>query len=335
MHEALFYKQLTDKKVKCLLCPHHCSIRDGDRGICRVRTNMDGVLYSENYEKVCSVRFDPVEKKPFYHFFPGRYILSIGSVGCNLGCRFCQNWEISQTGVGEYPYLKEMTVPEAISKAEARDDSAGLAFTYNEPTVWYEYMLDIARAASEKGLRSTVITNGYINEAPLRQLMEYTHAFNVDLKSYDNDFYTRVTSSRRDPVLSTIKTIAKAGHHLELTHLVITGLNDSEEKFRDLVSWIVDETGIDTPLHISRYFPVYKLENPATSVTTMMKFFEIAKEKLNYVYLGNLLTDDGQNTYCPDCGQKVIERSGYATYRTGLDTKGCCSNCRRCIIRYL
>ena len=335
MHEALYYKKLKEDKVKCFLCPHECSVRNGGWGICKVRRNIDGILYAENYEKVCSVRFDPIEKKPLYHFYPGRYILSIGSVGCNMACRFCQNWEISQTKVGDYPYLEDLSIEEVISKAGSRDDNVGIAYTYNEPSVWYEYMLDIARDARDKNLKSVMITNGFINQEPLEQLLPLIDAFNVDLKSFDNDFYTRVTSSRLDPVLKSINKISGAGNHLELTHLVVTGLNDDVERFGDLVKWIVDETGPDTPLHISRYFPVYQLDHDATQVNTMLSFYEIAKESLHHVYLGNVTAGDGQDTYCPDCGQKVIERRGYSTYRTGLDTQGCCTKCHRCVIRFI
>lgn len=335
MKTALYYKELGDGKVRCRLCPHQCNLEPGEAGNCRVRVNHNGQLISENYGKVCSLRFDPIEKKPLYHFYPGTEILSVGSVGCNLACKFCQNWEISQTGVPEYPYLKYIPPEKVVEKATERSASSGIAFTYNEPTVWFEYMLDIAKLAKEQGLNCAMVTNGFINKNPLEELVEYVDAYNIDLKSFSDKFYKEVSSARLKPVLNTIERLKKAGKHIELTHLVITGLNDREEEFTEMMKWVVNELGPSTPFHISRYFPVYQLDNQSTSIRKMMQFYEIAQEHLTYVYLGNILTTEGQITRCPDCDEVVIERRGYSTYKTGLNKEGCCANCGKNIIKYI
>ena len=335
MKEASFYKDLGDKTVRCELCPHYCKLADGETGICRVRTNHNGVLMSDNYGKICSLRFDPIEKKPLYNFHPGDQILSVGSVGCNLACKFCQNWEISQTGVAEYPYLKETTPEEIVGMASGHAENAGIAYTYNEPTVWYEFMLDIARMAKEKGLYNVMVSNGFINMDPLDELNKYMDAYNIDFKAFNDKFYNEVAGARLKPVLKTIEAIKKAGKHLELTNLVITDLNDDPAEFTEMVQWIRENTGKDTPLHISRYFPVYKLNIESTSVRTLQRFYEIATEHLSYVYLGNTHTSNGSNTLCPGCGKLVIERSGYSTYKTGLDKEGNCRECGRNVIEFI
>lgn len=335
MQPALYYEKLDDLKVRCLLCPHNCVLSEGKLGICHVRRNRGGELFSENYGKICSVRFDPVEKKPLYHFFPGQSILSVGSVGCNFSCKFCQNWEISQTGVDEYPYLKSMTPEAIIAMASERTDNCGVAFTYNEPIVWYEYMLDIAKLAKKKGLHCVMITNGFINPKPLEELFDYIDAFNVDLKAFTDDFYKHITGGRLQPVLDTLKAIRSRGKHLELTNLVVTDWNEDEATFRKMMEWIVQELGKDTPLHISRYFPVYKMDKRATSTESLIRLWKIAGEYLNYVYVGNFHTEHGQDTFCPVCGNKVIERSGYSIYRRGIDKSGYCTKCRTKILEYL
>jgi pyruvate formate lyase activating enzyme len=334
MLQASYYKVVEGETIRCTLCPHQCKLEAGEIGKCRVRKNEAGKLISENYGKVCSLRFDPIEKKPFYHFYPGMSILSVGSVGCNLGCKFCQNWEISQTGVPDFPFLKDTTPREVIDMALSRVDSAGIAFTYNEPTVWFEFMLNIAKLAKEKGLKCVSITNGYITKDPLEELMRYVDAFNIDLKSFSNDFYRQITNATLKPVLDSIIRMKTAGKHIELTHLVVTELNDDEEEFKQLVRWIRNETGKDTPLHISRYFPVYKMNKRSTSVKTMERFYEIASAELDFVYIGNMGGSEGQNTRCPACGNLVIERSGYSTYKVGLDSDGNCKDCKRIIISH-
>jgi pyruvate formate lyase activating enzyme len=312
-----------------------CILAEGKTGICRVRKNEGGVLVTEIYGKACCLRFDPIEKKPLYHFYPGSVILSVGSIGCNLRCKFCQNWEISQTCAEDYPYLKPVTVEELIRMAKERQDNIGIAYTYNEPIVWFEFMLDIARKSKEAGLRNVMVSNGYINPSPLAELLDYMDAFNIDLKAFTNDFYKRVTSARLQPVKDTILMIHKHGRHLELTHLVITGLNDQEEQFEEMVKWISGELGPETPLHLSRYFPNFEMENNATPLPKLLQLYELATHYLHYVYLGNVAADEGRITTCPGCGAHLIDRIGYSTYKKGLDAKGKCKKCGRAVINYI
>jgi pyruvate formate lyase activating enzyme len=325
--EAAYYQKLRDNKVQCLLCPHECRISPGNFGICKVRENKEGTLLAPTYEKACAVRFDPIEKKPLYHFFPGSQILSIGTVGCNLTCKFCQNWEISQCCTKDYPYLKPLPVGEALRMMADRTDNIGVAYTYNEPTVFFEFMLALAMKVKEAGMKNVAVTNGYINKKPLEELLDYIDAFNVDLKAFTEDFYRRVTGGSLGPVKETILSIHAKGRHLELTNLVVTGLNDQPETFEEMVKWIAGELGPGTPLHLSRYFPDYQLDATSTPVATLLKFHEIAIRHLHFVYLGNVESTTGRKTLCPACHSVVMDRVGYSIYKTGLDLKG---NCRKC-----
>lgn len=333
--EAAYYQKLRDEKVQCLLCPHECRISPGNFGICRVRENSHGVLLAPTYEKACAVRFDPIEKKPLYHFFPGSQILSVGTVGCNLSCRFCQNWEISQCCSRDYPYLKPFPVKEALRLMNDRTDNVGIAYTYNEPTVFFEFMLALAKEVKSVGMRNVAVSNGYINPKPLEELLEYLDAFNVDLKAFTEEFYRRVTGASLEPVLQTIKAIRAKDKHLELTNLVVTGLNDSAESFEEMVKWIAGELGPGTPLHLSRYFPQYKMEAPSTPVETLLNFHEIASRHLHFVYLGNMESPAGRKTLCPSCHATLIDRTGYMAYKTGLDLKGNCRKCGEEVIKYI
>lgn len=332
MKEASYY-DTTPHGVKCALCPHFCHIKEGDLGSCRVRKNVDGKLISENYGQVCSSRFDPIEKKPLYHYFPGRTILSVGSVGCNLHCRFCQNWEISQTGVESSFQLTKTSPEEIVETALQNKENIGIAYTYNEPTIWFEFMLDIAKLAKTKGLKNVMVTNGFINPEPLKELLQYMDAFSIDLKAFTNEFYKDLTKAKLAPVLETIKQIKASGKHLEITNLLITNRNDNKENFKQMIDWIANEVGKDTVLHISKYFPTYKMSEIATPDNTMLEFYDLAQKKLDYVYLGNMRTGEGQNTYCPICKSLVIERSGYSTKGSGLSSKGNCKKCDKLIIK--
>ncbi len=335
MHPASYFMTLENGKVKCTLCPHLCTLADGKTGICHVRRNESGSLVTDVYGKACCLRFDPIEKKPLYHFYPGSMILSVGSVGCNLRCKFCQNWEISQTCAEDYPYLKPATAAEILHMAGERHDNSGVAYTYNEPTVWFEFMLDIAREASSRGLKNVMISNGYINTTPLAELLEYMDAFNIDLKAFTDDFYKRVTGGRLKPVKDTILAIHRNDKHLELTHLVVTGLNDDPAKFEEMVKWIGEELGPGTPLHLSRYFPNFELENQATPLPRLLELYELATHYLDFVYLGNVAADEGRVTYCPGCKSPLIERVGYSTYKKGLDASGKCRKCGREVMRFI
>jgi len=329
--EASYYTT-QNGKVKCYLCPHDCLIAEGRRGICRVRKNLGGKLIAETWEQVCSLHFDPIEKKPLYHFYPGQTIFSVGSVGCNLHCKFCQNCEISQVSVDEFPYLKTITAKEILKMATARKDNIGIAYTYNEPTVWFEFMAAIARQAKSHNLKNVMVTNGFINPKPLKDSLEFMDAYSVDLKAFDETFYKKITSSRLQPVLETLKTIKKSGKHFEITNLVITNTNDDPEEFKEMIDWIEEELGKETVLHISRYHPTYRMSEPPTSETTLNLLFELASKKLDYVYLGNLHSSHGQNTFCPSCDSELIKRTGYATQITGLDKDGNCLSCKNKVL---
>jgi pyruvate formate lyase activating enzyme len=329
--EASFYRK-ENGHIRCILCPHNCIIHEGKRGICRVRKNENGKLFSESYGQICSMNFDPIEKKPLYHFFPGSIIFSAGSLGCNLHCKFCQNWEISQTGIEEFGNQRTAAPEELINNALSRDNNIGIAYTYNEPTVWIEFMLETAKLAQKEGLKNVMVTNGFINPEPLEELFPFMDAFSVDLKAFTEEFYKTITASRLEPVLNALKMIRKSGRHLEITNLVITDTNDDEKEFTKMVDWIATELGREIVLHISRYFPMFKMDKEATSHSKLKTLFEIADEKLDYVYLGNLRSGEGQNTLCPGCKTEVIERIGYDTRIIGLDGEGRCRNCKQQVI---
>jgi pyruvate formate lyase activating enzyme len=331
MIEARYYN-IKDGIAACQLCPHNCKLSEGQMGICRVRKNNAGKLISENYGKVCALHTDPIEKKPFYHFFPGANILSVGSIGCNLHCKFCQNWEISQSGSKEFTPLKTTEADDIISMALQQADNIGIAYTYNEPTVWIEFMLDVARIIKEKQMKNVMVTNGFINPGPLDHLLQYIDAFSVDLKAFTDDFYKTLTSSALAPVLKTLKTISKSDAHLEITNLVIPNRNDDPSDFMRMIDWIADEIGTGTVLHISRYFPTYKMDEPPTPEKKLLEFFRLARKKLDHVYLGNLRSGEHQNTFCPSCSTLSISRSGYFTEVVGLDHDGRCLNCNETVI---
>jgi pyruvate formate lyase activating enzyme len=275
---------------------------------------------------VSAINFDPIEKKPLYHFYPGSTILSLGSYGCNLRCFFCQNCTISQTAAEpELPhsyYTPEQIIQIALRKPE----NIGIAFTYNEPTVWFEYMLDIARLAKKAGLKTVMVTNGFINTEPLSELLEYMDAFSVDLKAFNEDFYTKVTSSRLEPVKESLRQIRRAGKHLEVVNLVIPELNDDEASFTEMVSWIASELGRETVFHISRYFPNYKLNTEATPVTSIRRLKSLAEKELSYVYVGNII-GESSNTHCLKCHNILISRHAYIVSADGLNDEGKCKEC--------
>ncbi len=282
MKEALYWEK-TDGKTACHLCPHECKIANGLVGICGARKNIGGKLYSLVYGEAASVSLDPVEKKPLYHYHPGEYILSLGTKGCNFKCPFCQNWAISQ--VLDAP-AEKITSKWVIVKAK-ENKSFGIAYTYNEPFIWYEFVLDTAKLAKKEGLENVLVTNGYVNPEPLEEMLPFIDAMNIDLKSMDDDFYRRICRGSLDPVLSTIKRAVKSCH-VELTNLIIPGLNDSDDNFARLTDWIYENAGPEVPLHFSRYFPCYKLDKPATPLETLKRAERIAKKKLRYVHLGNI-----------------------------------------------
>ncbi len=282
MREALYYEKTGSEKVRCHLCPYECIIPPGGKGACGIRRNVDGILYSLIYGKTTGLSLDPIEKKPLYHYHPGEEILSLGTRGCNLHCDFCQNWHISQDVDGP---TEDITSPEVVRKAKELG-SFGIAYTYNEPFIWYEFVLDTAKLARRDGLKNILVTNGFVNRAPLEEMLPYIDAMNIDLKAFDEDFYAKICKGRLKPVLDVIKISAKACH-VELTNLIIPTLNDSEGSVRKMVDWICDNLGAEMPLHLSRYFPCYKMDLPPTPIETIKRVERIAKEKLKYVYIGN------------------------------------------------
>lgn len=319
--ECMYYDKEKNNTVKCHLCPHNCTIKEGSIGICRVRKNIGGTLISLNYGKHTSYAYDPIEKKPLYHFYPGRDIFSIGSFGCNFGCDFCQNWEIAH----EESLTMEMDDGDLLLLGQSKG-SIGLAYTYNEPTISYEYIYHISKLAKKHGLKNVLITNGFISPEPLKEILPYIDAMNIDLKSMDYDFYREICKGRLEPVLNTIE-IAKKHTHVEITTLIIEGENSKEEEMEALAQWIgnIDEA---TPLHISKYFPNYKMKLPETKYEVLVKAKEIAKKYLDYVYIGNVWGTDN-NTYCPSCQHQIINRHGAAEIVGIKDGK--CSKCGKTI----
>jgi pyruvate formate lyase activating enzyme len=327
MKIAAFYEQAENLNVRCNLCPHRCLLKPGDIGKCKVRVNEKGTLFAENYGLVSAIHLDPIEKKPLYHFFPGSKILSIGTVGCNLSCGFCQNCDISQKGVKEYGSLNSCTSEFIVNSAQANDENIGLAYTYNEPTIFFEFVLETAITVSGLGLKNVIVSNGYIQPEPLLALMEWTDAFNIDLKSFDNEFYRLYAGAKLKPVLTNLEMIRKAGKHLEITNLIIPGLNDDELKFQIMIDWIYNHLGDKTVLHLSRYFPSYKFTIPPTPVYILKNFYDIAKDKLPFTYLGNIQLTGSSDTFCPVCHNLLIKRSGYNVEKSGIDHKNRCNSC--------
>lgn len=324
--EARYYRTYGDR-LQCRLCPHNCVIREGNSGICKVRTNRSGKLVSDNYGSLSAVHLDPVEKKPLYHFYPGRYVLSVGSTGCNMHCSCCQNWQISQASTGDFQSGEVYRPEHLVDLARSKENNIGIAYTYNEPTVWFEFMLDTAKLVTAEGLKNVVVSNGYINEEPLLELMQYADAFNIDLKAFSEGFYRKITGAHLDPVLHTLRTIREYGKHLEVTCLVIPSLNDDAAVFRDMTAWLSRETGRETVLHLSRYHPAYRMDLGATPARTLDKLYDIASETLDYVYVGNVNLKDFQDTKCSRCGKTVVRRTGYHVERSMLTGTGHCAHC--------
>ncbi len=311
MKEGRFFTPLEKGHIECRLCPRHCELKDGGRGVCGVRENRGGKGFSLNYGSLSAVHIDPMEKKPLYHFKPGSEILSLGSYGCNLSCLHCQNHYIAQDG-DNFAFAAEGEEIGASMILEKLDSSlAGVAYTYNEPVVWYEFMADCARAVREKGFANVMVTNGYIESEPLRELFPLIDAFSVDLKGYSDGFYREIAGGHLEPVKRSLESIARSGCHLEVEYLVIPGYNDDPEPFRELMLWYGESLGTEVPLHINRYYPQHKMEVPATPLETLSRLFGLASEYLDHVYIGNADVSEGRDTLCPSCGERLIERKGY------------------------
>jgi len=318
--------------VRCGLCPRGCVLHPGQRGYCRARANYGGEMFTLVYgSPVAANSRDPIEKKPLYHVLPGTRVTSIATAGCDLSCLFCQNWEISQAYPEQTPF--ERLSPEQVVAAAKRAGSSAVAYTYTEPTVFYEYMLDTAKLARARGLKNGMHTCGYINPEPLRELLKYMDAVNVDLKSFNPEFYRKMNAlAELQPVLDTLKTIRQAGVWLEITNLIIPGQNDDPKEIRAMCRWIKDNLGDDVPLHFSRFMPAFRLQNlPPTPVEKLEEAYTIAKDEgLKYVYIGNVPGNSRENTYCPNCGKLVIERLGYMVRPAGIKS-GKCAYCEYAI----
>ncbi|MFC1727961.1 AmmeMemoRadiSam system radical SAM enzyme [Nanoarchaeota archaeon] len=327
MKEAKYWKKLKDTTVQCMLCPRACVIKDGDRGDCRVRENQKGTLFSMVYGKPCAMVLDPVEKKPQYHFLPGSFSFSIGTAGCNLHCKFCQNWEMSQSTEEElqnYSLSPEQVVQEAL-----KTDAKSIAYTYNDPIVFFEYAQDCAKIAKKKGLKNIFVTNLFINEEPLREICKVMDAFHVDLKGFNDKFYREVTLAWLEPILNNLKILKEEGVWFEIINLVIPGHNDNEEDIKEMCKWIKDNLGVDVPLHFSRFFPYYEMMDvDSTPLKTLEKFYNIAKKAgLKYVYLGNVRERE-DNTLCPKCSKTLIKRTSFFEVTKNNIEKGKCKFCK-------
>jgi pyruvate formate lyase activating enzyme len=324
--EARYYEKLPGKAVRCLLCPHGCRVGDGERGLCRVRENRGGVYYTLVYGQPCALHLDPIEKKPFFHVLPGTDAVSLATVGCNLTCKFCQNWEISQSRPEDVE--TRSTPPARIVDQALSTRAPSVAFTYAEPVIFIEYMQDIAKLARAKKLRSVVVSNGYIQRKPLLELCDLVDAIKIDLKAFQDPYYRDICGGTLQPVLDTIKTIRERNVWLELVYLVVPTLNDDPAAIAGMARWIAENLGPDVPLHFSRFYPQYRLENlPPTPVSTLDQAYEASRAAgLHFVYVGNVPGHTAENTYCPSCSRKIITRNGYRL--EALDVKdGACRFC--------
>ncbi|MBN1246366.1 MAG: AmmeMemoRadiSam system radical SAM enzyme [Anaerolineae bacterium] len=327
MKEAMLYERLPDGKVRCHLCAHRCVIADGRKGICQVRENRDGTLYTLVYGRAIAQHVDPVEKKPLLHFYPDTRAYSIATVGCNFRCRWCQNWEISQMVRERHLVMGEEVSPEQIVSAAKRSGCRSIAYTYTEPTIFFEYAYDTARLAHEAGLTNIYVSNGYMTEEMLETFQPYLDAANIDLKAFRDETYRKYVGARLQPVLDSMKVMKRLGIWLEVTTLVIPGINDDEEELKDAAGFVANELGVETPWHISRFFPAYEMTDvPSTPVETLQRAREIGLETgLRYVYVGNVAGE--ANTVCHVCGKTLIRRSGYMILENHVQPDGRCPEC--------
>ncbi len=326
LHEALHYKTMDKQTVQCMLCPWQCIVAPGGRGNCGVRENRNGSYFALTYGRPCVMNNDPIEKKPFFHVYPGSKAFSIATVGCNIDCKFCQNWDISQKNPDDIsvPFRTPQDIANMAIQAKART----VAYTYSEPTVFFEYMIDCAKEAKKLGLGNIVVSNGFINEEPLKQLCEIMTAIKIDLKAFSQQFYGNICGGQLTPVLNTLKFLAKSGVWFEIVVLIIPTLNDNMDEIKRMSEWIVNNLGPNVPLHFTRFHPAYKIQNlPATPVETLSKVNEIARSQgCNFVYGGNMPGIKSENTYCPKCGNLLVDRYGAMTISVEIQD-GKCPKC--------
>ncbi len=321
--DAVYWTALPGGAVRCELCPLGCRLAVGRVGPCGSRANDQGRMVPREYGRLVSLAMDPIEKKPLYHFHPGSDILSVAAQGCNLHCRFCQNWTISQERAAA---ASEATPAQLVQMARARG-SVGIAYTYSEPLVWYEFVRDTAAAARAAGLRNVIVSNGFLNEGPLRALLPLIDAANIDLKSMDDGFYRKVCKARLQPVLAALRLCREMGVHLEVTNLVIPGHNDTDQQIARLVDFVA-ELGREVPLHFSAYHPAYLFRAPPTPPAALQRAARLGRARLDHVYVGNVQVEGGADTVCPDCGAVAVRRSGWRV-ENRLGPEGTCPGCGR------
>ncbi len=327
--EAYLYELLEDKKVRCNLCNHRCLIKEGKRGICGVRENQNGILKSLVYGRLIAQHVDPIEKKPLYHVLPGSLSYSIATVGCNFKCRFCQNADIAQLPADRKGMIiGDLYSPQDVVSAAQQANCRSIAYTYTEPTVFFEYAYDTAKLAHEKGILNVFVTNGYMTSEAVHMIRPYLDAANVDLKAFNDDFYKEQCSAKRKHVMETLRLMKSLGIFVEVTTLLIPTLNDKKGELQQLASFIADSLGPETPWHISRFHPTYKLtDRPSTPAESIHQARRIGLDAgLRYVYSGNLPGNEGENTFCYSCGQPLIERWGYRISKNVI-TNGKCPKC--------
>ena len=328
MKEALLYQKTDNNNVRCNLCAHRCIINPGKAGICMVRENIDGILYTKVYGRTIAQHIDPVEKKPLYHFYPGSKAYSVATPGCNFHCQFCQNWDISQLTHSEILESGHDVTPEQIVWNTKQTGCKSIAYTYTEPTIFFEYSYDTARLAHEAGLKNVYVSNGFMTHEMLDLINPYLDAVNIDLKAFREETYRRIIGARLQPVLDNLKKIKQMNIWLEVTSLIIPGINDDPKEIRDMADFVAGELGLDVPWHISKFFPAYKMkEVPATPLKTLLAAKEIGMEAgLNYVYIGNTANTGDMNTKCPQCGYMLIERMNFWIIKNNIK-EGHCPNC--------
>ena len=326
--EARFYEKLPNRKVKCKLCPRECAVGDKERGYCGVRENRGGTYYTLVHSRVCAAHIDPIEKKPLFHYLPGSLAFSLATAGCNVNCKFCQNWDISQVRPEQVP--AEYTPPRRVAELARQYHCPSIAYTYSEPVIFSEYLMDAADAGHEAGINSVVVSNGYMQKESLKTAYGKMDAVKIDLKAFSESYYRDVVVGELKPVLDSLVTLRKMGKWTEIVYLVVPTLNDSDAKFRGLASWIKTNLGVDVPVHFTQFHPEYLLKNlPITPVPTLERAKAIADaEGLHYVYIGNVPGHPAQNTYCPKCHRVVVERIGFTASQI-LIRKGCCPFCRQ------
>jgi pyruvate formate lyase activating enzyme len=325
--EAKYYKKLEHKEIECVLCPRECKVGDRERGYCGCRENKEGIYYTLVHSYACSANVDPIEKKPLFHFLPGTKAFSIATAGCNMNCKFCQNWEISQVRPEQVRSI--YLPPEDVVGYALQSGSRSIAYTYSEPIVFYEYMLDTAVAGRKKGIKSVVITAGYINHDPWMELIREVDAIKVDFKAFTEKFYEEICHAKLKPVMDALMDLSKSGIWYELVYLMVPTLNDDMKNIREMCKWMVMDLGKDVPLHFTRFHPMYLLKNlPPTPVSSLERAREIAMEEgMNFVYVGNVPGHKGEHTYCPVCKQVVVGRIGYTITQMNLKN-GKCKFCK-------